>query len=74
VAEEVIDELNSAGVWNAPIVTEVVPCEVFYPAEDYHQEFYQRNPSQPYCTLVIDPKIAKFREKFRQKLKQPAAG
>lgn len=74
VAEEVIDELNSAGVWNAAIVTEVAPYQVFYPAEDYHQEFYQRNPGQPYCTLVIDPKITKFRERFREKLKQPAAG
>jgi len=62
VAEKVIAELNAAKVWPAPIVTEVTPFTAFYPAERYHQEYYQRNPSQPYCRVVIAPKLEKFRK------------
>lgn len=69
IAEKLIAELNSAKIWKDPIVTEVAPLDKFYPAEDYHQEYYRRNGAQPYCMVVIDPKVAKFREKFRNKLK-----
>jgi peptide-methionine (S)-S-oxide reductase len=69
VAEKRIAELNAAKIWDAPIVTEVVPLEAFHPAEDYHQEYYRQNPSQPYCQAVISPKVAKFRKQFLAKLK-----
>jgi peptide-methionine (S)-S-oxide reductase len=69
-AEEVIREITAAKIWGAPIVTEVVPFEVFYPAEDYHREYFQRNGEQPYCQVVIAPKVAKFREHYREKLKK----
>jgi peptide-methionine (S)-S-oxide reductase len=68
-AEQVITELNAAGIWKAPIVTEVTPLTAFYPAEEYHQEFFQRNPGQLYCQFVISPKIAKFRKEYLAKLK-----
>jgi peptide-methionine (S)-S-oxide reductase len=63
-AEQVIAEINSAGVWNDPIVTEVTPLSEFYPAENYHQEYFARNPGQPYCRVIIAPKVAKFRKEF----------
>jgi peptide-methionine (S)-S-oxide reductase len=69
-AAQVIAELGAAGVWDAPIVTEVVPFQIFYPAEDYHQEYYQNNAGQPYCRAVIAPKVAKFRQKYLEKLKR----
>lgn len=56
-------------LWNDPIVTEVAPLETFYPAEDYHQDYYRANPSQPYCQVVIAPKVAKARQEFLGKLK-----
>lgn len=68
-AQALISELNEAGVWNDPIVTEVTAAETFYPAEDYHQEYYQNNSSQPYCQVVISPKLAKFRKSFAPQLK-----
>jgi peptide-methionine (S)-S-oxide reductase len=67
-AEQAIAELNAAGIWDAPIVTEVVPLEAFYPAEDYHQGYYRQNPGQSYCRVVISPKVAKFRKQFAAKL------
>ena len=67
-AREVIRELEEARVWDAPIVTEVVPLDEFYPAEDYHQEYFRRNPAQPYCRVVVAPKVSKFRQKFIEKL------
>lgn len=70
IAEDVIDEFESEGVWENPIVTEVEPLEEFYRAEDYHQEYYRNNPGQPYCQAVIAPKVSKFRKKFTEKLKQ----
>ena len=70
VAEEVIAELNDAGIWDDPIVTEVVPLEAFYPAEDYHQEYFRRNPNQGYCRVVIAPKVAKFRKQYLDRLKK----
>ncbi len=70
VAQQVIAELNAAGLWKRPIVTEVTPFTEFYRAEGYHQEFYQRNPEQPYCQFVIAPKVAKFRKEHLAKLKR----
>jgi peptide-methionine (S)-S-oxide reductase len=71
-AAETLARLEAAGIWNAPIVTEVVPYTVFYPAEDYHQEYFRNNPAQAYCQAVVAPKVAKARKQFLAKLKQPA--
>ncbi len=68
-AEAMIIELDGAGIWPNPIVTEVTPLDVFYPAEDYHQEYYKYNSQQPYCQVVITPKLAKFRKSFKEQLK-----
>lgn len=70
VAEQVIKEIQEAKLWNSSIVTEIVPFKVFYKAEDYHQEYYKLNPGQAYCRLIIAPKIKKFREHYRDKLKR----
>ena len=67
-AERKIAELNAAGIWDAPIVTEVVPFQAFYPAEDYHQGYFRNNPTQGYCQAVVGPKVAKFRKQFASKL------
>jgi peptide-methionine (S)-S-oxide reductase len=69
VAEQVIREIEAAGIWNLPIVTELTPFSEFYPAEDYHQEYFSKNPYQPYCQVVIAPKVAKFRKKHLERLK-----
>lgn len=69
-AEEVMASASAAGLWKAPIVTELVPLETFYPAEGYHQDYYARNPSQPYCQMVIAPKVAKFRKQYLADLKR----
>ena len=71
-AEGIIKELTDDRVFRNPIVTEVTPLKVFYPAEDYHREYYLRNPSQPYCRAVIAPKLAKFRSHWKAKLKTVA--
>ena len=68
-AEDVIKELNGEKLWPAPIVTQVLPLDIFYPAEDYHQEYFARNPYQGYCTIVIAPKVAKFRQKYQKFLR-----
>ncbi|MFN2188621.1 MAG: peptide-methionine (S)-S-oxide reductase MsrA [Candidatus Promineifilaceae bacterium] len=68
-AQEVIAELGESGIWNDPIVTEISEMEAFYPAEAYHDNYYQRNQSQPYCQVVISPKLSKFRKKYSTKLK-----
>lgn len=70
VAEEMKSKLDVAHVWEAPLVTEIVPFRKFYKAEDYHQEYYSQNASQPYCSLVITPKLEKFRKVFTDKLKE----
>ena len=70
IAERIIAELNAARIWGAPIVTEVTPFTKFYKAEDYHQEYYQQNPYQPYCQMVITPKVAKFRKEYLARLKR----
>jgi peptide-methionine (S)-S-oxide reductase len=72
IAERRIAEWNAAGIWDQPIVTQVVPFAAFYPAESYHQEYYRRNPGQMYCAAVISPKVAKFRKQFSAKLKSGA--
>lgn len=69
VAKTLIRELDSDGPWSDPIVTEVAPLDRFFPAEQYHTDYYRRNPGQPYCQVVISPKVAKFRARFAQKLK-----
>jgi peptide-methionine (S)-S-oxide reductase len=69
-AERVIANLSSARIYDDPIVTEVVAASQFYVAEDYHQEYFQRNPAQPYCAFVVRPKVAKFRKHFLEKLKK----
>jgi len=68
-AEQVIAGLNAAGIYDDPIVTEIVAASRFYVAEDYHQEYFRRNPAQPYCAYVVRPKVAKFRKQFLEKLK-----
>jgi peptide-methionine (S)-S-oxide reductase len=70
VAEEVIAELTAAQIWPNPIVTEVTPFDAFYLAEDYHQEYFAKNPFQPYCMAVVAPKVTKFRKQFVERLKK----
>ena len=65
-----MQELADARLWPDPIVTQLEPYTVMYPAEDYHQEYYATNGSQPYCRIVIAPKVAKFRKQFVDKLKK----
>jgi peptide-methionine (S)-S-oxide reductase len=69
-AERIIGELTASGVWTRPIVTEVKPLTEFYPAEDYHHQYYRRNPEQGYCQVVVAPKLDKFRNKFAARLKE----
>jgi peptide-methionine (S)-S-oxide reductase len=64
VAEEMIRELEAEKAFADPIVTEVQPAGEFWPAEDYHNEYFRRNPDQPYCAYVVAPKVSKFRKKF----------
>ena len=68
-----IKELAAEHVWDDPIVTEVQPLEAFYPAEEYHRDYYLRNPNQGYCIAVIAPKVAKVRKLYFDKLKQPVS-
>jgi peptide-methionine (S)-S-oxide reductase len=70
VAEQLISELSLAGIWQSPIVTEVLSFDEFFLAEDYHQGYYGRNGQQPYCQVVITPKLAKFRKKYATRLKK----
>ncbi|OQA47422.1 MAG: Peptide methionine sulfoxide reductase MsrA [Chloroflexi bacterium ADurb.Bin325] len=69
-AEQVIHELEAARLFSQPIVTEVTPFQVFYPAEEYHQEYFARNPAQGYCQFVIAPKVSKFRKEHLARLKR----
>ena len=69
VAEKLIGELNKAHLWKKPVITQIVPLETFYPAEDYHQEYLSRHPEQAYCQVVISPKISKFRKQWTKHLK-----
>jgi peptide-methionine (S)-S-oxide reductase len=68
-AEEVVKEIESSNIWDDRIVTELKPFESFYKAEDYHQGYYKKNPWQPYCLMVIRPKVAKMRKTYLEMLK-----
>jgi peptide-methionine (S)-S-oxide reductase len=68
-AEKVIEELNKEGIWDNPIVTQVMPFKVFYEAEEYHKDYFKRHPESAYCQQVITPKIAKLQHRFLGKLK-----
>lgn len=69
VAERLKRELDASGAWKQPLVTQIEPLTKFYPAEEYHQDYYRRNPAQGYCAFVIQPKLEKFRKVFKPKLK-----
>jgi peptide-methionine (S)-S-oxide reductase len=69
VAKQLISDLEAQKVWDAPIVTEVLPLPKFWPAENYHQDYFARNPFQPYCMAVVGPKVQKIRDKFRELVK-----
>ncbi len=73
-AQDLIAELEKSGIFPGAIVTEVAELTEFHPAEAYHQEYYRNNPNQPYCTFLIDPKVAKFRQKFAARLKAAPPG
>jgi peptide-methionine (S)-S-oxide reductase len=70
-AERVIAELAAEKVWDDPILTEVKPLDRFYPAEEYHRDYYSRNPNEGYCRAVVAPKVAKVRKLYFDRLKQP---
>ena len=70
LANKYLDALEKANIWKDPIVTEIVSFKRFYPAEDYHNDYYENNPSNSYCSLVITPKIEKFEKVFSDKLKK----
>lgn len=69
IAKEVMAEITAAKIWSNPLVTELSPAPVFYPAEDYHQDYFANNGNQPYCQVVIAPKVAKFRKQYLDQLK-----
>jgi len=68
--QSIIDKLNSEKVYSSPIVTTLEPLTQFYKAEDYHQNYYENNKNQPYCQMVIQPKIEKFEKVFKDRLKK----
>ena len=70
IAEELIGELNKAHLWKKPIVTQIIPLDLFYPSEDYHREYFSRHPEQAYCQMVISPKVSKFRKQWAKRLKR----
>jgi methionine-S-sulfoxide reductase len=70
VAKELIARLEMDQLWSQPVVTEVEPLETYYKAEEYHQDYFKNNSSQPYCQAVVSPKVAKFRKEFVSKLKK----
>ena len=69
-AEQAIREITEARIWSRPIVTEIVPLTDFYAAEAYHQDYFKNNPYQPYCQVVVAPKVAKFRKQYFSRLKK----
>ncbi len=70
LAEKYKDALDKSGAWENPIVTDILPATEFYKAEDYHQDYYSNNPNQGYCAYIIAPKVEKFKEVFKDKLKE----
>jgi peptide-methionine (S)-S-oxide reductase len=69
MAERSRETTNRSGLWDNPIITEISPLTNYYKAEDYHQDYFVRNRSQPYCSAIIAPKLEKFRKQFKDKLK-----
>ncbi len=69
-AQDVMAEITKSGIWGAPLVTELEPLGVFYPAEGYHQDYFSNNPDQPYCRAIVAPKVAKARKAFRDRLRR----
>jgi peptide-methionine (S)-S-oxide reductase len=72
-ASKVIAEVEGLGIWGRPLVTQVEPLDDFFPAEDYHQDYFAKNPNQGYCRAIIAPKVAKFRAHYAERLKTPAS-
>ena len=70
IAEEVMNEIEKAKIWSNPVVTQLSPLDKFYKAETYHQNYFKNNPGQGYCQIVIEPKVAKFRKQYFDKLKK----
>jgi peptide-methionine (S)-S-oxide reductase len=70
--DKIISEVNASGIWDHPIVTQVEAFQAFYPAEEYHRDYFKNNSRQPYCQVVIAPKVRKFREHYLERLKQPS--
>ncbi len=70
IAEQIKNELDKSGAYNEPVVTEISPFNIFYKAEDYHQNYFNQNGSQPYCQFVVAPKVEKFKKVFKDKLKK----
>ena len=70
IAEELTGRLNKARLWKKPIVTQIAPLDKFYPAENYHREYFSRHPEQAYCQIVISPKVNKFRKQWAKRLKR----
>ena len=71
-ANAVLHEVEAEGVYPDPIVTEILPLEKFWPAEDYHDDYFRRNPNEIYCQVVVGPKVAKFRKRFKDRLRTSA--
>ena len=69
LAEDSLRETDASDLWPDTIVTEISPAQAFYKAEDYHQNYFRQNPNQPYCAMVIDPKMRKFRKSFSERLR-----
>ncbi|MBT3601637.1 MAG: peptide-methionine (S)-S-oxide reductase MsrA [Candidatus Latescibacteria bacterium] len=70
IAEKSLAETEASDLWPNPIVTEIAALDVYYPAEDYHQNYFNENPNQPYCMMVVNPKVQKFRKSFGEWLKK----
>lgn len=70
IAEKSLEALNESGIWNVPAVTEILPLQNYFEAEKYHQNYYALNTTQPYCSAVVGPKVEKFKQLFRDKLKE----
>lgn len=70
IAQEAVEELQASGIWSDPIVTELTPAPTFYPAQDYHQDYFRKNPTGGYCSVVVAPKVAKARKAFSEQLRR----
>jgi len=70
IVQRTMEQVDAEGIWGDPLVTEVQPLEVFYPAEDYHQRYFEKHANQSYCSIVIAPKVSKLRNEYRERLKK----